>query len=113
MVDATAEVENLLASVTLNDCFDPTLWPQLVGFALVEPEGDILPVRASYDGRGWGIGVNPLTSTEPLWYSIADCVAGLGPADRSPAPGALGDRADSCRADEAPEGSPAPGERSR
>ena len=32
-------------------------------------------MRAAYDGKTWGIGVNPVTSTEPLWYSLADCVA--------------------------------------
>jgi hypothetical protein len=42
---------------------------------LIKPDGDILPVRAAYDGQTWGIGVNPLTSSEPLWYSIPDCVA--------------------------------------
>jgi hypothetical protein len=73
--DATSEVEELLAHVTLEDVFDPDLWPKLVGFVLVEPNADILPVRAAYDGQTWGIGVNPLTSTESLWYSIPDCVA--------------------------------------
>ena len=32
-------------------------------------------MRAAYNGTTWGIGVNPVTSTEPLWYSLADCVA--------------------------------------
>ena len=73
--DATDQVVELLESVGLEECFDHAIWPQLVGFALVQPNEDILPVRAAYDGKTWGIGVNPLTSDEPLWYSLADCVA--------------------------------------
>ncbi|MGD0894583.1 MAG: hypothetical protein ABSA08_00970 [Acidimicrobiales bacterium] len=75
VVDATSEVAELLERVTLEDTVEQDLWPQLVGFVLVEPDGDILPVRAAYGGQSWGIGVNPLTSSEPLWYSIPDCVA--------------------------------------
>jgi hypothetical protein len=74
VTECTEDVRQLLESVTLDDCFNPDIWPQLVGFALVEPDGDVLPVRASYDGKTWGIGVNPITSSEPLWYSLADCV---------------------------------------
>ena len=73
--EATKDVSELLGAVTLSGCFDPALWPRLVGFVLVAPERDVLPVRAAYDGRTWGIGVNPLTSSEPLWFTIADCVA--------------------------------------
>ena len=84
VVDATKTVVELLEHVTLEDVFDPELWPELVGFALIEPDGDVLPVRAAYDGQTWGIGVNPLTSTEPLWYSIPDCVASKLLTGRAP-----------------------------
>ena len=73
--ECAEEATALLGSVTLDDCFDRALWPKLVGFALIEPDDDIIPVRAAYSGKAWGIGVNPVTSTEPLWYSLADCVA--------------------------------------
>ena len=76
-VDATDEVRALLASVTLDGLFDPAIWPQFVGIAFVEPDGDILPVRARYDDRkpSWNIGVNHLTSPTPLWYAIPDLIA--------------------------------------
>jgi hypothetical protein len=76
-VDATDQVRDLLASVTLERVFDPGLWSHIVGVALVEPEGDILPVRARYDDRktGWNIGINHLTSPTPLWYAIPDLIA--------------------------------------
>jgi hypothetical protein len=75
--DATDDVRALLADVTLDGTFDPALWPELVGVALVEPDADILPVRARYDDRkpSWNIGVNYLTSSTPLWYTIPDLIA--------------------------------------
>jgi hypothetical protein len=73
----TSDVQELLAQVSVEGCFDPALWPQLVGYAQIRPDGDILPVRAKYDPHSpsWGIGVNALTSDEPLWYALPDLVA--------------------------------------
>jgi hypothetical protein len=71
-----AAVEAWIAGLTLEDCFDSKLWEELCGLALVEPEGDIVPVRARYaPGGSFGIGVNPLRSGEPLWYTLPDLVA--------------------------------------
>jgi hypothetical protein len=85
-VEATGQVRELLAAVTLERCFDPVLWPQLVGVALVQPEGDVLPVRGQYDDRkdSWNIGVNYLTSTTPLWYTLPDLVASTLLTGRAP-----------------------------
>jgi hypothetical protein len=82
--EATAEVSELLRSVTLEDCLDLQTWRQFVGCALVQPDGDILPLRAAYDGSSWGIGLNVVTSEEPLWYSIADCVASVLLSGKAP-----------------------------
>jgi hypothetical protein len=72
-----AAVQQLLDDVTLDGCFDPAFWPRLNGFALVQPEGHVLPVRARYDARkpGYRIGLNHLTSTTPLWFALPDLVA--------------------------------------
>jgi hypothetical protein len=84
--EATEQVRDLLATITVEGCFDPALWPQLVGIALVVPDGDILPVRAQYDERkpSWNIGVNYLTSTTPLWYTLPDLVAATLLAGKPP-----------------------------
>lgn len=76
-VEATDDIQRLLAGLTVEDVFDPKTWRCLVGFALVEPAGDILPVRAQYDAASdaWNIGINPLRSATPLWYAIPDLVA--------------------------------------
>ena len=65
----------MFESLTLDDCFKSEFWPTLTGFALVVPNDDILPVRAAYNAKTWGIGVNPVTSDEPLWQSLPDCAA--------------------------------------
>jgi len=73
--DATEQVIDLLESMSLERCLDPETWKEFVGCALIQPDEDILPVRAAYDGSSWGIGINVVTSDEPLWYSIPDCMA--------------------------------------
>jgi hypothetical protein len=58
--------------------FDPTTWPKLAFFALIQPEEDILPVRTIYgDNKGCNqtnIGLNPLTSDKPVWFAGPDIV---------------------------------------
>jgi hypothetical protein len=80
-----AKVERWLARLTLDACLQPGLWPELCGFALVQPDDDVLPVRARYSrGGSYGIGVNPLTSREPLWYTLLDLLASRLITGRTP-----------------------------
>lgn len=80
-VDSTEAVRDLLAEVAAKGTaavLDPSLWRQLVGYVLIQPDGDILPVRANYGDRDDDrpqIGVNPCWSDFPMWYPIADAVA--------------------------------------
>ena len=83
--DCTAEVQVLLDRLTVNQCLDQGLWPQLVGIARVIPDGDILPVRARYGaGPSYQIGVNPLHSDQPFWYTLADLAASKILTGRTP-----------------------------
>ncbi|MGC8487619.1 MAG: hypothetical protein ACP5QO_05280 [Clostridia bacterium] len=51
----------------------------------IQPDDNVLPVRAAYDGRGARtIGLNHLTSRPPPWYTLADCVASTLPTGKSP-----------------------------
>ena len=44
-----------------------------------------MPVRARYGyTRSWGIGINPLTSERPLWYTLADAAASKLLSEKSP-----------------------------
>jgi hypothetical protein len=75
--DYTDEFRALVANAALSDAFSPELWPKLTGFVEIEPERDILPVRAQYSDtqEGWNIGVNYLTSRVPLTYAAPDVFA--------------------------------------
>jgi len=76
--EATPDVKALLQTVDINQLLDPKTWPKLNFFALVQAEGDILPVRTVYgDGRigsETNIGLNPLTSKKPIWFAGPDIV---------------------------------------
>jgi hypothetical protein len=75
--DSTEAIQQLLAAPDLADqCFDPSFWRRLRCLVELEPDGDILPVRAAYDPAGvdYGIGVNPYRLKGAAWYSLADVV---------------------------------------
>ena len=63
--------------ITLERCFDRKLWPQFKFFALVRPDNDILPVRTVYNGTTQNIGINYLTSKEPIWFAGPDIIASI------------------------------------
>jgi hypothetical protein len=78
---ATPDVETFLKSIDVNQLLDPKTWHKLNFFALIQPNADILPVRAVYGesrvGGETNIGLNPLTSDEPIWFAGPDIVASI------------------------------------
>jgi hypothetical protein len=82
--DATKAVRQLLSQITLQRCFDRKLWPQFKFFALVRPDNDILPVRTVYNGTTQNIGINYLTSKEPIWFAGPDIIASILSAGKVP-----------------------------
>jgi hypothetical protein len=80
--DATDQVHRLLATVSKERLFNPSTWRKLPAFVQLEPDEDILPVRAAYDEgtRDWQVGSNYLkvgASGETLWYALPDVVASV------------------------------------
>ena len=73
--DATAETQEFLNRVSLDDFQTKETWKRLRTLVRIRPNGDILPVRAKYDGKVNTIGLNIFTSDESLWYTLADVVA--------------------------------------
>ncbi len=65
----------MLKDLTVEAAFEPTFWKSLPFFALIQPKGDVLPVRTSYSGHISNIGINPLTSREPIWFAGPDVVS--------------------------------------
>jgi hypothetical protein len=75
-VEATKEVQRLVEDADLKTLRNPTLWQQLVVIVQVQPDDDVLPVRAHYgDICVYNIGINHLTSSAPLWYALSDVLA--------------------------------------
>ena len=71
------EVRQLLAQITHERCFDRKLWRHFKFFALVRPDNDIFPVRTLYNGTTQNIGINYLTSKEPIWFAGPDIIASI------------------------------------
>lgn len=76
--DFTAGARQLLGHATPDDCYSPAFWKQLRWFALVEPNEDVLPMRAKFGQRedsdptlAW----NFLTSKQPIWVTGLEAVA--------------------------------------
>jgi hypothetical protein len=75
--DATEEVRELLSQINFGRCFERTFWPSLRFYALVRPDDDALPVRTVYNGTTQNIGINYLTSDNPIWFAGPDIVASV------------------------------------
>lgn len=74
--EATGEVREFLERVTLEDLQKSETWPKLRALVQVRPDAGIFPARARYGEESqYTIGLNHLTSEEPLWYTLADCIA--------------------------------------
>jgi hypothetical protein len=75
--DATYEVRRFLKRITLERCFHRKLWHKFKFFALVRPDKDILPVRTVYNGVTQNIGINYLTSEQPIWFAGPDMISAI------------------------------------
>jgi len=73
--DSTSETQAFLDRITADDLQDPDTWRQLRTLVQLCPDNDVLPVRAKYNEKTHTIGLNHLTSDQPLWYTLADCAA--------------------------------------
>lgn len=74
--DATTEVREFLEQVTADDLQKPETWPMLCSLVQVQPDGDVFPVRGQYSEESqYTIGTNYLTADQPMWFTLADCIA--------------------------------------
>ena len=77
--DSTQATRQFLQNVTLEDLQQPETWKKLPTLVCIQPAGDVLPIRAAYAKKlkdpCYTIGLNHLTSQQPLWYTLADCIA--------------------------------------
>jgi hypothetical protein len=92
-IDATDEIRDLVGSCERDDLRCPELWAKLHCIVQVKPDDDVFPVRAEYfseipaiDGgrQPATIGLNRLTSREPIWFTLADVLASRLLTGKSP-----------------------------
>lgn len=86
---ATREVRNLLEKILANpdSVFEQDLWRTFTGYALVEPNNDIFPIRTEYgkNSNESNIGVNIVESADkPIWFAIPDLVDSVLQARKVP-----------------------------
>lgn len=76
VIDETENIKQFLEEITLERLFSKNIWRSIPALVQVIPNRDLLPVRAEYKkGKGYQIGLNYLTSEEPMWYTLADIIA--------------------------------------
>jgi hypothetical protein len=74
--DATVECRAFVEACDLTMLRNPATWRRLQMIVQVRPSDDVFPVRAHYEpDQPATIGVNRLTSREPLWFTLADVIA--------------------------------------
>lgn len=74
--DCTERTQRFLNNVSLADLQNPEIWPHLTILVQLVPQNEIYPVRAKYgDDAQYTIGTNHLESEQPLYYTLADCIA--------------------------------------
>jgi hypothetical protein len=76
--DFTTGARELLERISLDDCFRPELWKQFRWYALVEVQGDVVPIRAKFGQQEKSdptLGWNFLTSKQPFWMTGLDVIA--------------------------------------
>lgn len=74
--DATTEVRAMVDQITTSDLQSQAAWSNLATLVQVEPDQDVLPVRACYGENDTpNIGLNFLSADEPLWFTLADVIA--------------------------------------
>ncbi len=67
------ELQARIEQLTLDDMFDPAIWPQLRVFAEIKPDSDVLPVRSRYGStHDFNIAVNRYSSDAPQRFALPD-----------------------------------------
>lgn len=76
--DFTAEARRIVERAQLDDCLRPRFWKKVRWYALVEPNDDVVPIRAKFGLRADtdpALAWNLLTSKQPFWTTGPDVIA--------------------------------------
>jgi hypothetical protein len=82
--DATNEVQSLIESMSLHRCFKRRQWRDFRFFALVEPVGDVFPVRTMHSGFTQSVGNDYPTDKKAIWMAGPDVITSVLQTDKVP-----------------------------
>lgn len=85
--DTTSEITTLLehsSQTLLHMLHDASFWPVLRCFVKVLPDHDRLPLRSDYGPEGKNVGLPFVTSSQAVWYTLADVLASKLLTDKTP-----------------------------
>ena len=83
--DVTAEIQKLIDTVVPEDLQRPETWRTLAVLVQLDAEADLLPARGKYDGAGYTIGLNHVsTHGQQVWYPLADVLVAATRGNRRP-----------------------------
>ena len=68
--DDTENVREFLQKLTRDDLKNPEIWKSIQVIVELEPDNDLVPVRAAYNPDSLTVGLNRLTSKETVWYGL-------------------------------------------
>lgn len=76
VTEVTQEVTEFLEGINLETLKNQETWKSLRVICLVDPDEDVLPIRAHYGEKNvFNIGINYVTSENGLWYSLSDVIS--------------------------------------
>lgn len=84
--DATEAARVFVERLRLSDPAKPATWKKLAVLVQVEADEDLFPVRSAYgeSSSALSIGLNYLSSGEPLWFTLADVLVSKLLTGRTP-----------------------------
>jgi hypothetical protein len=88
--DVTEETQSLIDEISLHDLERPETWRNLNRLVLLEPKGEMLPVRWREAAPGedpsgpFTIAISPYVCSAPCWYTLADVIAAKIRSGRRP-----------------------------
>jgi hypothetical protein len=88
--DVTEQTQSLIDEISLYDLERPETWRNLNRLVLLEPKGEMLPVRWREPAPGedpsgpFTIAISPYTCGSPCWYTLADVISAKIRSGRAP-----------------------------
>lgn len=88
--DSTEETQAFLDAVTIEDLQNRNTWEKLHTLVQLRPDDDVLPLRTQYSKPhdqtkdGLTIGLNHVSSEQPMWYALSDVIGSKLQTGRTP-----------------------------